>query len=88
MFISIETGIDGGKKINGRKRHLAVDALELPLALHVSAANCQDGQQGIELLWQLEKASQRLELIRTGSPRLTMLMKDTLCSVLTTIIGR
>lgn len=65
MLISIDTGIDGGKKINGRKRHIAVDALGLPLALHVSGANCQDGQQGIELLWQLEKASQRLELIRT-----------------------
>jgi putative transposase len=63
-LISIETGIDGHKNVNGRKRHLAVDALGLPLALHVSAANKHDGQEGIELLWQLEKASARMELIR------------------------
>jgi len=63
-LISLDTGIDGNKNVNGRKRHLAVDALGLPLALHVSAANKHDGQEGIELLWQLEKASARLELIR------------------------
>ena len=26
-FTAIETGIDGGKKVNGRKRHLAADRL-------------------------------------------------------------
>jgi len=57
------TGYDGGKKINGRKRHLAVDSLGLPLALHVSAANAHDGNEGIELLWQLKEASDRMELI-------------------------
>ena len=62
-LISIETGIDGNKNINGRKRHLAVDSLGLPLALHVSAANIHDTTAGIELLWQLEQASDRLELI-------------------------
>jgi putative transposase len=63
-LISIETGLDGHKNSNGGKRHLAVDSLGLPLALHVSAANKHDGQEGIELLWQMEKASGRLELIR------------------------
>lgn len=63
-LISIKTGIDGNKNVNGRKRHLAVDSLGLPLVLHVSAANNNDGKEGIELLWQLEKASSRLELIR------------------------
>lgn len=66
-LISIETGIDGGKKINGRKRHLAVDTLGLPLALHVSKANIYDGEGGIELLWQLERASPRIELLRTDN---------------------
>jgi putative transposase len=64
MLIFLDTGVDGGKKVNGRKRHLAVDTLGLPLAMHVSPANEQDGQAGVELLWQLEKASDRLELIR------------------------
>lgn len=63
-LISVETGIDGNKNVNGRKRHIAVDTLGLPLALHVSAANKHDGQEGIELLWQLDKASDRLSLIR------------------------
>lgn len=63
-LISLDTGIDGNKNVNGRKRHLAVDTLGLPLAMHVSAANKHDGQEGIELLWQLDQASARLELIR------------------------
>ena len=62
-LVSIETGFDGAKKVNGRKRHLAVDCFGLPLAMHVSAANVHDGKAGIELLWQLEEASDRLELI-------------------------
>lgn len=62
-LISIDTGFDGNKKINGRKRHLAVDVLGLPLAIHVSAANIHDTEAGIELLWQLDEASDRLELI-------------------------
>lgn len=64
-LISMETtGFDGGKQVKGRKRHLAVDVLGLPLAMHVSSANVHDGEGGIELLWQLERASDRLELIR------------------------
>lgn len=63
-FISLETGVDGGKRVNGRKRHLAVDTLGLPLALPVSSAQEHDGQAGLELLWQLEQASPRLALIR------------------------
>jgi len=35
-------GYDGGKKINGRKRHLVVDTLGLVLAVVVHAANQQD----------------------------------------------
>ena len=42
-FISVETGIDGHKKINERKRHIAVDILGLPLAFFVGAANVYDG---------------------------------------------
>lgn len=62
-LISLDTGIDGNKNINGRKRHLAVDVLGLPLALHVSAGNIHDTEAGIELLWQLDQASDRLQTI-------------------------
>ncbi len=65
-MISLDTGIDGNKNVNGRKRHLAVDTLRLPLAMHVSAANKQDGIEGLELLWQLDKATSRLELIQAN----------------------
>ncbi len=37
-----ESGYDAGKKIKGRKRHLAVDTLGLMLAVCVTAANVQD----------------------------------------------
>jgi putative transposase len=37
-----ETGIDGGKKIKGRKRHIFVDTLGLILAVIVTSANESD----------------------------------------------
>lgn len=63
-FLDQETGIDGGKKVNGRKRHLVVDTLGLPLAIHVSSANTADFIGGFELLAQLGEEQTRLELIR------------------------
>lgn len=62
-FISIDTGLDANKKVNGRKRHIAVDVLGLPLAIHVGPANVHDSVEGIELLPQIEKASSRIELL-------------------------
>jgi transposase len=43
-------GYDGGKKINGRKRHLAVDTLGLVLAVMVTAASVQDRDGACQLL--------------------------------------
>lgn len=63
-FVNEQTGVDGGKKVNGRKRHLLVDVLGLPLAIHVSAANEHDGQEGFELLVQALKYKDSLQLIR------------------------
>ena len=62
-FIGLESGIDGGKKINGRKRHLAVDSLGLAIAISVTSAQVHDGKGGYELLWQLEESSDRLSVI-------------------------
>lgn len=62
-FISLESGIDGGKKVNGRKRHLAVDSLGLPVAISVTSAQVHDGQGGFELLGQVEESSDRLQAI-------------------------
>ena len=51
-----ERGYDAGKKITGRKRHLAVDTLGLILAVVVHGANWQDqdGARGV-----LEKLNER-----------------------------
>ena len=60
-FVSESKGIDGSKKINGRKRHIVVDKYGWLLAVAVTPANIHDSKGGIEILWQLEN-NQRLEL--------------------------
>ena len=42
-----DKGFDGGKKIKGRKRHIAVDALGNLLSVVVHAANIHDTKAGI-----------------------------------------
>jgi transposase len=44
------SGFDGGKKIKGRKRHVAVDSNGWLLAVLVTAASVQDGPAGLQLL--------------------------------------
>lgn len=39
---SSEYSIDGGKKVKGRKEHIIVDTLSLPMAAKVHAANTHD----------------------------------------------
>ncbi len=45
-FVGEDTGIDGNKRLKGRKRHLAVDALGYPLALVVTGAEVSDTEAG------------------------------------------
>ncbi len=49
-------GYDAGKKINGRKRHIAVDTIGLLLAVLITAAGVQDRDGAKPLLWNLRKA--------------------------------
>ncbi|MFE2889398.1 IS5 family transposase [Streptomyces sp. NPDC059272] len=49
-------GIDAGKKIAGRKRHLGVDTLGLLLAVWVTAASVSDNTGGIHLLFRIAAA--------------------------------
>jgi transposase len=49
-------GYDAGKKINGTKRHLAVDTIGLLLTVLVTAASVQDRDAAKPLLWNLRKA--------------------------------
>lgn len=46
-------GIDAGKKIKGRKRHIATDVLGLLLVVIVTAASVQDSVDGQRVLDQL-----------------------------------
>lgn len=59
-----ERGYNGGKKINGRKRHLLVDTLGLLLAVLITGAGVDDGVAAPHLLQQLTpQAFPRLQTI-------------------------
>lgn len=62
-FVHEERGIDGNKKVNGRKRHILVNTLGLVIGVLLSAANRPDGQMGIQLLKQCSARFGRLKKI-------------------------
>jgi putative transposase len=63
-----ERGYDGGKKVNGRKRHLIVDSLGLLLAVLVTAANADDGTTAPKVLARLTPSHlSRLDEVRGDS---------------------
>ena len=55
-------GYDAGKKINGTKRHIAVDVMGLLLTVLVTAASVQDRDAARPLLWNLRKAFPSVKL--------------------------
>jgi putative transposase len=62
-----QRGYDAGKKINGRKRHLAVDTLGLILAIVVHRADLQDQDGARLLLAQMRKGFGRLKVLFADS---------------------
>lgn len=56
-------GYDAGKKINGRKRHIATDTLGLLLVVLVTAASVQDRDAGRTLLERLAAGCRRVRLV-------------------------
>jgi putative transposase len=56
-------GWDNAKKVNGRKRHIAVDATGLLLAVVITAASVQDRDAARPLLWNLHRACRLVRLI-------------------------
>lgn len=56
-------GWDNGKKVNGRKRHIAVDVTGLLLAVVITAASVQDRDGAKPLLWNLHRACRGVRLI-------------------------
>lgn len=62
-----ERGYDGGKKINGRKRHVLVDTIGLLLVVLITSAALDDGAAALKLLAQI-----RVD----DFPRLTVIFGD------------
>ena len=60
-------GWDNAKKVNGRKRHIAVDTTGLLLAVVITAACVQDRDAARPLLWNLHRTSRRIRLIWADS---------------------
>lgn len=56
-------GFDAGKKINGRKRHIAVDTLGMLLCVLVTTASVQDRDGARPVLEHLATAFRRVRLI-------------------------
>nr|WP_158712673.1 MULTISPECIES: IS5 family transposase [Streptomyces] len=57
---AVTRGFDGGKRVNGRKRHIVVDALGLLLAVMVTAASVTDRDAGQTLLARLRERHWRV----------------------------
>jgi len=62
-----ERGYDGGKKITGRKRHIAVDTLGLILAVTIHSAAIQDYDGARSLIERLRGKFKRLQVIWADS---------------------
>jgi putative transposase len=61
-------GTDGGKKVRGRKRHIAVDTMGLLLAVTVTAANIDDAAAAQEVFAQMpSKDFPRLEVMQADN---------------------
>ncbi len=61
-----QRGVDGGKKIKGRKRHIITDTLGLVIAVVVHAANIHDSKA----------AEKVIETLRFRFPRLKIIFAD------------
>jgi putative transposase len=62
-----ERGYDAGKKITGRKRHLAVDTLGMILTVVVHGASWQDHDGACLVLMRLKQCFRRLKVVFADS---------------------
>ena len=58
--VDTDRGIDGNKKIKGRKEHIVVDTLGLPMAIKVHEANIHDSKGAMPTIENLEYKFPRL----------------------------
>src|SRR5690348_15576344 len=64
MIAAGRRGYDAGKKINGTKRHIAVDTLGLLLTVLVTAASVQDRDAGKPVTWAKTWLRLRVEIVK------------------------
>ncbi len=57
------SGFDGGKKVNGRKRHIVVDTLGLLLAVKVHEASTQDRATAKDIVVQVKSVYKRIKIV-------------------------
>lgn len=63
----LERGYDAGKKITGRKRHIAVDTLGMILMVVVHGAEWQDQDGAAFVLTRLKRLTNRLKIVFADS---------------------
>ena len=56
-------GIDGNKKVKGRKEHIVVDTLGLPMAVAIHEANIHDSKGALKVIGKLDHKFPRLTKI-------------------------
>ncbi|MFG2426154.1 IS5 family transposase [Streptomyces sp. NPDC048448] len=81
-------GFDGGKKVNGRKRHIVVDTLGLLLHVMVTAASVTDRDAGQTLLARLHERHWRVTRVWADggyTGRLVDFARDVLSIALTVV---
>lgn len=85
-----ERGYDAGKKVTGRKRHLAVDTLGLLLAVVVHGGHWQDHDGACFVLMRLREKCRRLKVVFAdsayGRNDLPTWVRETLGWVLQTVL--
>jgi transposase len=83
-------GFDGGKKINGRKRHIAVDTLGLVLTVVVTAASVQDRDGAHRLLTLLRERFSTIALVWADGGYSGRLVRwaQTVLAMMVTIVKR
>lgn len=58
------SGVDGGKRVKGIKRHIAVDSNGYPLALYVTTANVHDSKGAVPLISDTLSTHKRVRHIK------------------------
>ena len=62
-YVNVEIGYDAGKKTKGRKQHIIVDTLGLPITVQVHAADIQDRDGAKPLFTQVTEDEPILKII-------------------------